>query len=249
MRNRMLLFGWILGMACFVLWNPLKGEAAGSISLANVLESTKNLDLSEIHVTPAMGGEELPLEDPKFMSLLRSKLRLVYFLRLREPAYEGIPIPETYDMSMFFQFLAHSGSVDVEQSPFDLGDFVVFQIILPLEMETLIRELLVYYDAVTSQKDWRQKFDIMLESGPYGPSLQEGRTFRLAGFPRVNEHPGYAKALCVEGPVSLYEFDSSLEGWLYSFWLRRYQEGSMETVKKILDWLQQQIDETAQAVG
>lgn len=250
MKKRLVLLGCILVMAWIFIWGPLSGsEAAGSVSLADALESAKNLDLSEIHVVPAVGEEELPLEDPKFMSLLRAKLRLVYFIRLREPGYEELPLPETYDMSTFIQVLAQSGSVNMEERPFDLGDYVVFQILLPLELETLIRELSVYYYAITSQADWRQKFDIMLESGPYGPSLQEGRLFRIAGFPRVNEASGYTKALCVEGPISLYEFDSSVEGWLYSFWLRRYQEGSMETVKKILDWLNRQLDEAEQAVG
>jgi hypothetical protein len=237
-------------MVCALLWGPLgECEAAGSVSLANTLESTRNLDLSGIQVSPAMGEGELPLEDPKFMSLLRAKLRLIYFLRLREPVYEGIPLSETYDMSTFLDFLDYTGSVNMEGAPFDLGDFMVFQVILPLELDPLVRELLVYYHAVTSQPDWRQKFNIMLESGPYGPSLQEGRIFRLAGFPRINEDPGYSKALAVEGTVSLYEFDSSLEGWLYSFWLRRYQEGSMETVHKILNWLNQRLDEAEQAVG
>ena len=250
MRNRLVLFGCSLAMACTLVWGSLGTcEAAGSVSLANTLESTRNLDLSGIHVSPATGEGELPLEDPKFMSLLRSKLRLVHFLRLREPVYEGVPLPETYDMSTFLDFLDYSGSVNMEGAPFDLGDFVVFQVIFPLELETLVRELLVYYHAVTSQPDWRQKFNIMLESGPYGPSLQEGRIFRLAGFPQINENPGYSKALVVEGAVSLYEFDSSIEGWLYSFWLRRYQEGSMETVHKILNWLNQRLDEAEQAVG
>ncbi len=250
MKKRIVLFGWMVILGCTLVWGPLTVcEAAGSVSLANTLESTRNLDLSGIQVSPAMGEGELPLEDPKFMSLLRAKLRLIHFLRLREPVYEGIPLSETYDMSTFLDFLDYTGSVNMEGAPFDLGDFMIFQVILPLELDPLVRELLVYYHAVTSQPDWRQKFNIMLESGPYGPSLQEGRIFRLAGFPRINEDPGYSKALVVEGSVNLYEFDSSLEGWLYSFWLRRYQEGSMETVYKILNWLNQRLDEAEQAVG
>ncbi|GAB1428220.1 hypothetical protein MASR2M17_16480 [Aminivibrio sp.] len=47
----------------------------------------------------------------------------------------------------------------------------------------------------------------------------------------------------------LGEFDSSIEGWLYSFWLRRYQDGSLETMKTIVDWLNNELDAAAKAVG
>ncbi|HOO63098.1 MAG TPA: hypothetical protein PK364_04140 [Synergistaceae bacterium] len=250
MKSKWVFFVCLV-MVWALLWGGLPGEAeaGSSASLTEALESAKALDLNQIYVVSAREGVEIPPEDSKFMDLLRAKLRLAHFLRLRELGYNETPISQTYDASTFFDALAYSGSVNMAERPFDLGDYVVFQIILPLELETLIRELPIYYDAIISQEGWQQKFNLMLQSDAYGPPLEEGRLFLIAGFPRVNEDPVYSKALSVEGAINLYEFDSSIEGWLYSFWLRRYRDGSMETVKKILDWLNRQLDEAAQAVG
>ena len=49
--------------------------------------------------------------------------------------------------------------------------------------------------------------------------------------------------------LAIFEADSSIEAWLYSFWMRRYKDGSMELVKKILDWLNSELDVVESAAG
>ena len=45
-----------------------------------------------------------------------------------------------------------------------------------------------------------------------------------------------------DGFLFLYEFDASIEGWLYSFWMRRWQDGTMEAAKMALDWLNKALE-------
>ncbi|PIE54324.1 MAG: hypothetical protein CSA35_06280 [Dethiosulfovibrio peptidovorans] len=191
------------------------------------------------------------MEDRTFLNLLGTKLRLArMFSSLESVEGSSMPLKGFPDLSVALRIFSHRGSVDMKESPFDLRDFVIFQLILPMKLEPLIRELPVYYRAVVSTEDWEEKFGRIHRSLNDGPGL--ARIFDIAGFPIVHREPWYQKSLELEladGSLSLYEFDSSMEGWLYSFWLRRHNEGSMELVRRLLDWLNIQLDDVAGAKG
>ena len=219
----------------------------------SAIESAENLNLSEGNLKIDSYEGPVSDKDEKFMGLLRAKIRLAHIFRILEYPEENLSVLKGYEFVRMMISAASSGSLNTAGAPFDLGDYIVFQLILPLELEPLIRELPAYYDAMKSKEDWQEKFDLILETGDaYGPSLNRGKTFHLAGFPKVNTTKEYTMAIDVEfKDESLYysEADSSIEGWLYSFWLRRYREGSLETVKTILDWLNTKLDEVEKAVG
>ncbi len=217
------------------------------------IENSVNLDLSDENLEISMSGDPVSKEDAKFMGLLRAKLRLAHIFRQLERPEEAFSIRNGYEVARMIMVASSSGSLNAADSPFDLGDYIIYQIIFPLGLEPVIRELPEYYKAVTSREDWQEKFDLIFETGDtYGPSLNHGKTFYLAGFPKVHREEAYVAPLDVstnDETLYLGEFDSSIEGWLYSFWLRRHQDGSMETVKIIIDWLNTQLDAAAKAVG
>ena len=219
----------------------------------SAIENSVNLDLSDENMEVTMAGDPVPTEDAKFMGLVRAKIRLAHIFRQVEYPEEPVQIHKGYEIARIIMAASSSGSMNAGEAPFDLGDYIVYQMVLPLGLEPLIRELPVYYEAVKSREDWQEKFDLIFETGDiYGPSLNNGKTFHLAGFPKVNREEAYVAPLDVstqDNMLYLGEFDSSIEGWLYSFWLRRYQDGSMETVKTILDWLNNKLDTAAKAVG
>lgn len=215
-----------------------------------ILESAKyhNLEPENLSIRANDGGE-VDMEDVKFIGLLGGKLRIARIIKNFGYISER---SGTSDILKFLTILSDSGSVDMTKSPFNLSDYLVYQIVLPLKLEPVIRELPVYYDAVVSTKDWEEKFEAILELGDYG-NLNGGKTFYLAGFPKINRGSGYTSPLDVElidgDTLSIYEGDSSIEAWLYSFWMRRHKDGSMELVKKILDWLNAGLDVVENAAG
>ena len=217
------------------------------------IENSVNLDLSDENMVIRMSGDPVSQEDAKFMGLLRAKVRLAHIFRQLEYPEEPISIHNGYEIVRMIMAASSSGSLDTTGAPFDLGDYIVYQMILPLGLEPLIRELPTYYEAVKSKGDWQEKFDLILETGgDYRLDLNNGKIFYLAGFPKINTKKEYVAALDVSCNDSLFylaEYDSSIEGWLYSFWLRRYQDGSFETVKMILDWLNTKLDAVESAVG
>lgn len=223
-------------------------------AVLSAIESAKNLDLSDENLKLGSYEGTISDKDEKFMGLVRAKLRLIHIFRALEYPEESLSALKGYEIVRLMLATADSGSLDTEGAPFDLGDYIVFQLVLPLELEPLIRELPAYYDAIMSKEDWQEKFDLILDTGDaYGPNLDRGKTFHLAGFPKVNKKKEYTVSIEVElNDDSQYyysEIDSSMEAWLYSFWLRRYQEGSLETVKTILDWLNTKLDEVEKAAG
>ena len=215
-----------------------------------ILESAKyhNLEPENLSIRANDGGE-VDMEDVKFIGLLGGKLRIARIIKNFSYISER---SGTSDILKFLTILSDSGSVDMTKSPFNLSDYLVYQIVLPLKLEPVIRELPVYYDAVVSTKDWEEKFEAILELGDYG-NLNGGKTFYLAGFPKINRGSGYTSPLDVElidgDTLAIYEGDSSIEAWLYSFWMRRHKDGSMELVKKILDWLNAELDVVENAAG
>ncbi len=242
--------------AAMLLLSPARSSAEGR-SVADVLvsaiENAAELDLSDGNLKVGSYDSKISTKDEKFMGLLRAKLRLSrIFSRLSYPE-EGFNFRNGYELVRLLMQASESGSHDISGAPFNLGDYIIFQIVLPLELEPLVRELPAYYDAVMSTDGWEEKFDTILENEEgWGPQLSRGKTFHLAGFPKVNKKKEYVTAVDVQTKDDeLYysEADSSIEAWLYSFWMRRYDEGSMDMVKSVLDWLNDRLDELEDAVG
>lgn len=221
-------------------------------AIFSAIESSANLDLSDENME-IVNDEPDTKEDTKFMGLLRAKLRLAHIFRQLEYPDTTLSVLNGYEFVRMIMTASSSGSLNAADAPFDLGDYIVYQMVLPLGLEPLIRELPAYYKAVKSKDDWQEKFDLILDTGDeYGPALNKGKTFHLAGFPKVNGKKDYVTAINVslnDDALSLGEYDSSIEAWLYSFWLRRYKDGSLEIVKTILDWLNTRLDAAESAAG
>ncbi|MGI6783039.1 MAG: hypothetical protein ACOX5A_02330 [Aminivibrio sp.] len=240
-------------LAFFLVALMLLGVTAASAQEASIahvvmgtLETVKMMDLSRDKLTITRADTDEQLEpDEEFMGILTAKLRVAKLINSLEynPGSMG-----AFDVFELMQKMAESGSVDMSAAPFDIAGYVVYHVILPLQLEPVIRELPKYYDAVVSTKDWQQKLDSIMEMD----SLNGGKIFHLAGFPKVHKEPEYSAPMYVshvDDEVYLYEMDSSIEGWLYSFWMRRHFLGNMDTVKMVVDWLNEKLDEVENAVG
>lgn len=244
MKRKLALF-----LAVFLLLG-VSAASADEVSIAhvmmNALESVKSMDLDRDKLTITRADTDEQLEpDEEFMGLLTAKLRIAKLINSLQynPGSMG-----AFDVFELLQKMAESGSVDMSAAPFDIAGYVVYHVILPLHLEPVIRELPKYYDAVVSTKDWQNKLDSIMEMG----NLNGGKIFHLAGFPKVHKEPEYGAPIHVshvDDEVYLYEMDSSIEGWLYSFWMRRHFLGNMDTVKMVVDWLNEKLDEVEKAVG
>ncbi len=238
-----------LFLTVFMLFGA-SAALAEEVSIAHVmlgaLESVRMMDLSRDKLTITRADTDEQLEpDEEFMGLLTAKLRITKLINQLQytPGSAGV-----FDAFELMQRMYESGSSDMRQAPFDIAGYIVYQIILPLNLEPAIRELPKYYDAVVSVKDWQSKLDSIMEMG----NLNHGKIFHLAGFPKVRKAPEYTAPMYishVDDEVYLYEMDSSLEGWMYSFWMRRYFLGNMDVVKMVVDWLNEKLDEVESAVG
>lgn len=239
-------------LALFMAVLMLLGASAASaqVSIAHVmmgtLETVKMMDLSRNKLTITRADtDEVLHPDEEFFGLLTAKLRVTKLINSLEynPGSMG-----AFDAFELLQRMSESGSVDMRDAPFDIAGYVIYHVILPLQLEPVIRELPKYYDAVVSVKDWQGKLDSIMEMD----SLNGGKIFHLAGFPKVRKAPEYSAPMYishVDDEVYLYEMDSSLEGWMYSFWMRRHFLGNMNTVKMVVDWLNEKLDEVENAVG
>lgn len=102
---------------------------------------------------------------------------------------------------------------------------------------TISSELLVYHNKVTGTDNWEQKFDSLDGQLTGFGSLKRGVIFHEAGFPAPAD-ACYLSAVGFNdsnGRLVYTEFDATLEAWLYSFWYRRYREGSFNTTRYLLD--------------
>lgn len=95
----------------------------------------------------------------------------------------------------------------------------------------LIKELLVYHGKIVATGAWEQKFKVLADISKNVGQLDNGKIFHSKGFPPPSE-PCY---------MNNGDNDASIEAWLYSFWLRRYQEGNMTTTFEILKVLDKQL--------
>ena len=123
-------------------------------------------------------------------------------------------------------FLCQGGAPTLDR----LVQGAVEQVVKPLQLEATLKELPRYYEAIVATADWQKKFSKIMGEGEY-PSIQRGKIFHIAGFPEIGDKPYYTAAMEIElkdDTMYLSEWDASAEGWLYSFWMRRWREGTME---------------------
>lgn len=102
-------------------------------------------------------------------------------------------------------------------------------------MYLLIDELLIYHKKIIETKGWNSKFDLITK---HEKRLDNGSIYHKYGFPNPDSECYMLKMVVDSGSDRTYsDWDSSLEAWLYSFWHRRYNEGTFEVTEKILKWL------------
>lgn len=205
------------------------------------LESAKSLDLSDDNLSvvlqvfedgprPTSYGLD-PKEDARAASLLRCQIRLARLLDkgrgrfgLRNEAGPAI------------SYLCGDADFTID----GLVKNAVEKIVRPLQLEPLIRELPRYYNAVVNTTGWRDKFAKFAEMTELDYARVEGSIYHNAGFPNMEDSRWLTMAPEIslkDGTFQLYGFDGSVENWLYSFWLRRWQDGTMDAAKAALDLL------------
>lgn len=257
MRRAFAVFVFAVAVACLIsLPVESRAEEYANSAMDTVLQAINkviDLDLSDGNLEIESYEGEVSTKNEKFVSLLKAKIRLSRLFNELIYPEEDFTFKGGYEFFQLMSAISASGSHDLKNDPFNLADFLIFQIILPLELESLIRELPVYYDAVVSVDDWEEKMDLILETNEgWGPMLNRGKVFHLAGFPKVNKKKEFTLPIGVstaDDSLYYYDGDSSIEAWLYSFWMRRYHQGTMGIVKTMLDWLNERLDEVEEAVG
>ena len=105
------------------------------------------------------------------------------------------------------------------------------------DFEALAEALAESYTGLIGTDDWQAKLDLLkaeLEEKPYA---WDATTFHAQGFPKLSS-PCYAESpdLTYGADLSYYG-GVSLEKWLYSFWLRRYLDGTDMVVAKALEFV------------
>ena len=227
----------LLAASAFLLLSSAPAAALTAESLQAYIEAARKLDLSDANLQLMNKNKEMT-QDAHFMALLRAKLRLARLVKTAKYA-SGEAKRDSYllrtQAGPLIAFLSQGGIPTPEQ----LVENAVEQIVKPLELQVLVRELPRYYEAVVNTPNWQKKFEKILSRRDRS-SLEGGTLFHLSDFPEIGDKPYYTAALDVklkDGSLFLYEFDAFIEGWLYSFWMRRWQDGTMEAVKMVLDWL------------
>lgn len=233
MKKTTLPFLALFLAAALALCGPQPAESLTPDDLNGYLEAASSLKLSDDNLKLA---DEAAAQDARFMGLFRAKLRIA---RLLQTAESSGPEGESYalrtQVGPLVAFLCRDGF----PTPDKLVENAVERIVKPLELQPVLKELPRYYEAVVGTADWQKKFQKILHRGGY-PSLDGGTIFHLAGFPEIGDKPYYTAAMDAElqdGSLFLYEGDASVEGWLYSFWMRRWDDGTMDAAKLAIDWL------------
>lgn len=85
-------------------------------------------------------------------------------------------------------------------------------------------ELVKHKNGITSNPKWKEILGALLKSQPY--NLARAEPYYESGFPR-------SENACLQAKP---QNDYSIDAWMYGFWLRRFSEGNMELVGRILDW-------------
>lgn len=219
--------------AVFVLSPAAPAESLTADDVQRYIEAGRALNLSGENFQLS---DEEAMKDAYFMGLLRGKLRVARILRTAEFS-ENTEDKDALrtQAGPVIAYLCQDGF----PTPDKLVENAVERIVKPLELQGVLKELSRYYEAIVSTAEWQKKFQKILSRGEY-PSLDNGTIFHLLDFPELGGKPYYMAALDIElkdETLFLYEGDSSVEGWLYSFWLRRWQDGTMDATKLALDWM------------
>lgn len=225
----------LLAAVAFLILPTAPATALTAEGIQKYIAAGSALDLSDANLQ--LSNEEM-VKDARFMALLRAKLRLARLVRTAENSDEEEGVGNYLLRTQAGPLIAFLSQGEIP-TPEKLVENAVERIVKPLELQVLVKELPRYYEAVVSTKNWQKKFDKILSRGDYSP-LEGGAIFHLSDFPEIGDKPYYTAALDIElkdGSLSLYEADGAIEGWLYSFWMRRWQDGTMEATKMALDWL------------
>ena len=226
-----------LAAAMFLL-SSAPAESRTVQDIQSYVDAAKALNLSEgnLQVKSNEFDVEEILKDARFMGLLRGRIRIARLVDRAMRDSEGGNGDLNTEVGPIVAFLL-SGQNGLPTMD-NIVKNAVSNVVKPLELEGILKELPRYYDAVVNTADWQKKFQKIL-SQKY-TSLNGGTIFHLAGFPEIGDKPYYMGAMDIElTDSSLYldEWDSSTEAWLYSFWMRRWLEGTMDAARVAVDLL------------
>lgn len=216
--------------------------------LADRIEKVRNMSFNAENITfPYAKGKDLVSKaqnDKKFMNLLAARLRLVILLSsncdIYDYAEESVDMCRYVDTNIgsIISLLTDGQTIPPEKLVETLTNNAIDKVVVPLGLTPLIRELPKYYEAVVKTEDW--------ESNCYIEGGIRARDIYLAGFKKLNKEPYYREAFYFgwdkNDKFSLGDCDVTMESWLYSFWLRRYEGGTMEVAKMALDYLNKALD-------
>ena len=233
-KTMSLLLISFLAAAMFLL-SSAPAESRTVQDIQSYVDAAKALNLNGDNLKIGSESAEEILKDDHFMALLRGRLRIARLLKAASDAEGG---EGTYALHVeagpIVAFLCQGGAPTLDR----LVQGAVEQVVKPLQLEATLKELPRYYEAIVATADWQKKFQKILAQ-KYTP-LNGGAIFHLAGFPEIGDKPYYMGTMDIEltdGSFSLYEADTSAEAWLYSFWMRRWLEGTMDAARVAVDLL------------
>ena len=237
-KTMFLLLLPFLAAAMFLL-SSAPAESRTVQDIQSYVDAAKALNLSEgnLQVKSNEFDVEEILKDARFMGLLRGRIRIARLVNRAMEDGEGGNGDLNTEVGPIVAFLL-SGQNGLPTMD-NIVKNAVSNVVKPLELEGILKELPRYYDAVVNTADWQKKFGKIMGEGEY-PSIQRGKIFHIAGFPEIGDKPYYMEAMDIrltDGSFSLYEADTSAEAWLYSFWMRRWLEGTMDAARVAVDLL------------
>ncbi len=163
-------------------------------------------------------------EDKIYLDLMKTRFVIAQFLYHREDnPYANAAYNKHPDLQDFlrneritklfatFKYLTSGDSrVDIRED---------------IDLKLFSKVLLEYYRKVTNTRDWQEKFQ-NLHSDHLDSYWREGlyQPYVEAGFP---PSPDYC--------MNSYSFSFSLDTYMYSFWWRRWNEGTMLPAKIVLE--------------
>jgi uncharacterized protein Usg len=103
------------------------------------------------------------------------------------------------------------------------------------DISLLIKELLLYHSKIIGTRNWKSKFKLISNNEKY---FKRGKIYHEYGFPQPDSECYLTKMEAhYNNSRNYHDFDASLEAWLYSFWNRRFNEGTIEITHSILKWV------------
>jgi len=168
--------------------------------------------------------------DKHFMSLLESKVKLFAIHNLLTAESEGKNVSDY--KNQFLQVLLGLNGTNMG----GLGDIKsLSKKVDELGMRTLITELLKYHQQIMENDKWKIQFDKILSASQEEYEEVFHEVFVRTEFKKSNNECYLTHAHFEQDRLSIMEFKSNMDSWLYSFWVRRYNEGSMEITKNFLE--------------